>query len=118
MTVFPARVAARTATPRPRVQVVDVVADEASVTPEGRALALAAHGFPRAFRQPDIVGGLGGVEERAALAGAGGPVDRVVFVHHRRAPERGGWGLGFWPRWGEHTRASARAGRTQTRPRK
>ncbi|OWK18951.1 hypothetical protein AJ88_46655 [Mesorhizobium amorphae CCBAU 01583] len=65
---------------RPVVELVDVVADIAAVLAEFRAAALEPHLFQRALGEPDIEGGLGCVEKRAALLGAGRAF--VFVVHH------------------------------------
>src|SRR3546814_1808277 len=51
---------------------------------EARPVAGRAHLFERPARQADIMGGLVGVQKRAALLRIGGPGDLVV--HLRRSP--------------------------------
>jgi len=103
-----------TASARPIVKVVDVVTDIATMLAKARSVAGGAHFFQRPPRQADIKRGLIGVEERAAFAGVGGPLDLVV---HRVSPglSRGGDGAGRRPR-GQNGRDKTVGGTLENRP--
>lgn len=63
---------------RPGVEIVDVVADVATVPPETWSRPAGPHGLQLAGAEPEVEGGLLGREERAPLLGPCRPGDIVV----------------------------------------
>src|SRR6188768_662206 len=68
-------------TPRPDVEIVDVVADKPAVLAKARTVASAAHFLDGFRRQSDIMGGLSGIQKGAASLGLRGASDLILHDH-------------------------------------